>query len=455
MKQIYQNETLSASLHPLWELTFWTGILLDWCVLNHPNSIHKNHWKKVIASSIQWCTSSISLALLVLLGFFQMYQMLTVEKQLSLSVIVTYFLRVSSIPISLLLHLIFIFRRGKLLAFFKDFQDSEELISQYFFTGILKIAIRHNDSLLNWKKNYVEFRQRQIKIFRRIVYVFGLLTSLFSIIGVFYVVLTSDEEAFFYNYYESLRNLFTTPFLHLITLTTYFSMTIYNTLSDFIPIFVYYHAALHLTSIGEDLLQTSFRNGNDSKANTIFVATLNSTLHSPRFSNIHAAWQRYDRVRHLVERADDLFGLIVLINLGMKLFAICIVIYSILKKNRLTGISAVLTNDHQDRDWENLYLNLLVTNLVIFLSRLIFLVFGFSKLHLASGKLRKGANTLLNQHWCILNEESRQILAVFKADLSEDQLTPCPLGLFRITPSILLTMMGLAVSYIVILLQSP
>ena len=135
MKENHKNETLSASLRPHWKLTFWTGILLDWCVLNHPNSIHKNHWKKVIASSIQWCTSSISLALLVLLWFFQMYQMLTVEKQLSLSVIVTYFLIVSSIPISLLLHLIFIFRRGKLLAFFKDFRDTEEFISQYFFTG--------------------------------------------------------------------------------------------------------------------------------------------------------------------------------------------------------------------------------------------------------------------------------------------------------------------------------
>lgn len=292
-------------------------------------------------------------------------------------------------------------------------------------------------------------------IVRRIVYIFGILTSLFSIIGIFYVVLTSNEEAFFYNYYESLRNIFTTPFLNLITLTTYFSMTIYNTLSDLVPIFVYYHAALHLTSIDEDLLQTSFENSNNVKTNTIFVSTLNSnSLHSQSVFNIHSAWQRYDRVRYLVERADDIFGSIVLINLGMKLFSVCIIIYSILKKNRLTGLT-VLMNDHQDRDWEILYLNLLVTNLVIFLSRLILLVFGFSKLHLTSSKLRKTVSSLLNRHWCILNEESRQILVVFKTELFEDQLAPCPLGLFRITPSILLTMMGLAVSYIVILLQSP
>jgi len=233
-------------------------------------------------------------------------------------------------------------------------------------------------------------------------------------------------------------------------------MTIYNTLSDLVPIFVYYHAALHLTSIGEDLLQTSFENSDNSKTNTISVSTSSSSaLHPPRFCNIYAAWQRYDRVRHLVERADDLFGLIVLINLGMKLFSVCIITYSILKKNRLTGLSVSMNNDRQDRDWENLYLNILVTNLIIFLSRLILLVFGFSKLHQASEKLRKGVNALLNQYWCSLNKEPRQILVVFKAELSEDQLAPCPLGLFRITPSILLTMMGLAVSYIVILLQSP
>ena len=220
------------------------------------------------------------------------------------------------------------------------------------------------------------FRQRQMKTVRQIFYVFGLLTSLFSITGVFYVVLTSDKKVFVYNYYESLRSLFTTPFLHLITLTTYFLMTIYNTLSDLVPIFVYYHAALHLTSIGEDILQTSFENSDNSKTNTISGSTSSSSaLHPPRFCNIYAAWQRYDRVRHLVERADDLFGLIVLINLGMKLFSVCIITYSILKKNRLTGLS-VSMNDRQDRDWENLYLNILVTNLVIFLSRLILLVFG-------------------------------------------------------------------------------
>lgn len=138
MKQNHQNKNLSVSLRPLWKLTFWTGILLDWCVINHSSSIQSNHWKKYVASFIRWCTSSISLALLVLLGFFQMYQMLTVEKHLSLNVIVTYFLRVSSIPISLFLHLSFIFRRKKLLEFFKDFQDSEEIIPHYFFTGEFK-----------------------------------------------------------------------------------------------------------------------------------------------------------------------------------------------------------------------------------------------------------------------------------------------------------------------------
>ena len=135
MKQSYRNENLSASLRALWKLTFWTGILLDWCVLNHSNNIQSKHWKNFAASFIRWCTSSISLFLLVLLGFFQMYQMLTVEKQLSLSVIVTYFLRVSSIPMSLFLHLYFIFRRQKLLEFFENFQDSEELIPHDFFTG--------------------------------------------------------------------------------------------------------------------------------------------------------------------------------------------------------------------------------------------------------------------------------------------------------------------------------
>ena len=77
-----------------------------------------------------------------------------------------------------------------------------------------------------------------------------------------------------------------------------------------------------------------------------------------------------------------------------------------------------------------------------------------SQLHQSVNKLHAVLNYLLGHNWDKMAKEERKLLRSFLTRLQSDQLVASPLGLYYITPTTLLTVFGLVVSYVIVLLQS-
>ena len=48
----------------------------------------------------------------------------------------------------------------------------------------------------------------------------------------------------------------------------------------------------------------------------------------------------------------------------------------------------------------------------------------------------------------------RDIMLAFLNQVQQDELAACPLGLYKVTPSILLTILSLILSYVIVLIQT-
>ncbi len=122
----------------------------------------------------------------------------------------------------------------------------------------------------------------------------------------------------------------------------------------------------------------------------------------------------YETVKCFVGRANSLFGVLWFLNHGIRLIVICMMLYSELVT------SSLLT----------------------------------AQLYCASDRLRSLLANLLTQYWDSIPNGEREFLVVFIGQIQSDPVAATPLGLYNVTPSFLLTVASLSVSYVIILLQS-
>lgn len=387
--------SLVTSLKLIWKVTHFTGILFDWCIpLSKKGDIKKRFRITTMIRSIFACLIILMMGAMFAIMVYQLVNV--VKSDSTINDIIVTLIRISSIPLAIQVQLFFILKRRTILAFFQRF---DQLDSQLIHC------------------------RREILKFRRIVYSVVILTSTISLMGVVSVLTTLRDEPFSYTHYEVLREAFTAPVLKCVTLLTYVLITFYVMMADLVPSFVYSHAAFNLSSICQQL-------------------RTKRELMSTNDRYVHSLWLRHNLIRQLVDSANDLFGPLIITNLSIKFFALCTLAYSALHSS--------MAKDSNDP-----YLGLVFSiNLSVILSRLISDVLCMSKVSLAGGKLLTETNSSLTLCWYDLNKDSRQVLSSFRAELLSHPLAAAPWGLFRITPSLLLTLFGLALSYIIVLVQS-
>ena len=207
-------------------------------------------------------------------------------------------------------------------------------------------------------------------------------------------------------------------------------------LADIIPIFIYYHSAMAIEILlnqWESVSNLMLQRGQEDDQQLTEIQLAASSVFEKETRRMS---RLYDSIAHLVFRANYLFGHVVILSNGLSIFAICGFV-PILLKNPL--------NEHP-------FLPYIFT---VFLFRLIWPILMSSKLYTSVARLR--ASVLSFQSRADLNSfslpEEKAVNALLM-QLQEDKLVASPMGLYTITPSILLHVLSIVVTYIIILLQT-
>lgn len=212
----------------------------------------------------------------------------------------------------------------------------------------------------------------------------------------------------------------------------------FTALADIIPIFIYYHAAIAVdllsqqwSSIRALILKREMEMKNQSSMENQQYAATVFEQETRQISRI------YDSIVHLVTRADHLFGHIVIFSNGLSIYAICCFVPRLLK--------APLNDEHP----------YLPYTFAVFTLRLIWPIFMSSKLYTSAGRLRAA---VLSFQSCVdlsyVSPLEKEAVTYLLNQLQDHKLAASPMGLYSITPSVLLHILSITVTYIIILIQA-
>lgn len=390
---------LSRSLRPIWKFTHFTGILFDWCI---PVDTYSKYSK--VFNILRWFVIPISFTLIFLLFIYQSIQLvIAIRAMSSINEITMSIIWFSAIPITIQVKLFFLFRSEKCLNFFEKFRKMEDNL-----------------------KTYLPSQHHRIKNDRRAIY--GLLFSsvLLTMIGLAGATLLYPHSPRSYTSNHYLKSLFGSHFLVFVSLLTNFTVIFFVLMGEMIPTFVYYHSGIALFTISQELEsnQRHFTSGNA----------------------ILTIWSHYNQVRELTTKADQLFGYLVVTNIGFRFSLICTCAYSAL-------YYVFQNNSNFSADYSRPVAIILSTNLVIFIVQLSTNVIFSSNLVRASENLKHVTGNMYQYYWKLMKPKTREVFRAFRSEQEKD-LVACPFNLFNITPSLLLNMAGLVVTYVIVLLQA-
>ncbi len=428
-KQNNVNIPLEEILRPLWKLTYYSGILLDWC---RPIS-NSNRLSEVA----QYVCISLSFSLVFLLMLFETVQLiLLIGMESNIHTIIPNLIWFTPILLAFLVYGHCLREQRYFLNFFNDWSKLEEAFTKSDVT-------------------YTMCRSKRVHLMMYAAYVFMIFGSLISI-G--FSLQTSPEASYLISTYKAVREiipLFFCFFLHLISIWLTWILLSFG---DIVPAFIYYHAALAVNCLENDI-RTAFAKRNSANCEGVCASPLlptrkfNETLYlntnrsSAPSQNVEDAirlmWTRFEDINQLVGRANFLFGRLMFYNQGWLVFMITLLLYSILYKLK----DALET---QSADMILPY----CLNVLAFIFRLISCTLISSQLHKSVSKLHTFLNYLLSHHWGTVSKDERELLRSFQTRLQSDHLVTSPLGLYHVTPTTLLTVLGLVVSYVIVLIQS-
>ena len=158
---------------------------------------------------------------------------------------------------------------------------------------------------------------------------------------------------------------------------------------------------------------------------------------------IRRVWTRYEKVGKMVSRADSLFGSFLIYGQVVAVLITTLVVYSILYNLgdalKMRTVGPILS-----------YILILTAVVFRFSSSVII----SSQLHSSVTKFLSALNDLMSKHWNRITKEDRELLRSFMWSIQSDPLVASPLGVYKVTPSVLVSVLSVVVSYVIVLLQS-
>ncbi len=403
LKQVLQQKvpyySLERSLTPVWKVTYYGGMLLDWC-----QSIRRGRLSTILRCFV------ITLALTI---FF--YHLASSVLQLIWAIsspgkkfrdLIHIISRISLQPIIILTWLLFLIRRRQYLNFFRDWAKQEQVSIDYTV-------------------DFCSIRRTFLKVYA-VLCVASFCFLFFSIHLMISVDLSRFQDVLIFNFPDLLNfTWFTVAFRVGFLLWSLFIVT-FIIVADLVPAFVYYHAAKNIEAIEKE----------------VRLLLMNDRFE--RLTRIKLIWFRFEEWRRLIRRADQLFGAIIILNHGTSFFLICCDVCSVLNYVKIQVGNDNGSIENQEGFGQILFI---LANIL----RLAFSIFMMAKIR---DSLSTTLIHIFNFQYHSAGKEERHMMKSFINRLQFGGLVASPAGFYSITPSILLTMLSLIVTYSVIMLQT-
>ena len=195
-------------------------------------------------------------------------------------------------------------------------------------------------------------------------------------------------------------------------------------LREMLPAFFYYQAGCAIENLELQL------------QNCIVPFNNHHSTHLIDGNPYHGIWKRYETIKGLVDRANQLFGVTVVTNQLSYICMTCLIIYII-----------VFPNDEGSYDFTH------IVTFILAVLRIFWVNWVMSQVYLSCEKLGNSVASVLSQQWHLDSGDNRVMLTSFLLRLNNENVAACPLNLYNIDPSNLLTLFTLHASYIIFLLQ--
>lgn len=402
--------TLEQTLAPLWKLTYYGLLLFDWC-----RRISHKYWILVVFRGL-FILSRIAISIYFLASYATKIVMAIVNTQSQVQEIVLEMLLLCEIPVTLVTWFCFLFCRPQMLSFFSDWAKLEE-------------------------KQVVGYNVINIRRFVLVLY------ALYSILGVTFMVdfakffamdshFKRENDLIAY-YYPSLKDSDNYDIvLYAGNILQSFTFTLLFCTIDIVIIAVYYHAAKMMDAMKHQINQS--------------ITEDVQQQHQDLQEHVTVIWSRYETLRNLIDRADKLFGSMVLINQVILFFfnfgfvSLLMYVFKINKGKQKPG---------EDEDVFNA-LKLFMICVGIYSCRLIFCASFMGKVQKASDQLFlafSSASFLQQPVETISSSGNRNEDFVIR--MHQAKMSSKPAAFYGIMPSVLLTLLSFIASFLIALLH--
>ena len=389
-----EGHTLERSLLPLWMFSYFGGMTFGWC---------KEIENKSRASvTIRWILIFISFFLLIFAFGFQFYQlsMEIAKSNSTISSIMPNLLWFSSHPPAITTGLILLIKQKDFILLFKDWAALE--MQQ-------KLKIPSKRVLL------VYFVYGGYGLF----FVGGFISATFLIIS-------KPEASYLLSFYKIIKDTLTIPGVVAFHIVSQFDAYVLNFIADLAPAWTFYHAGLILRSLS-----------NEVENHFLVVSSSTGESMSKTASSFQTIRIRYETLNQLTGRANRLFGWLSIVNYGVLLTVVCSESYIVFSNIRSY----------------NLFTSFHFLIMVIYILRLLIPFLLASQLETSSEKFKLSVSISLAGATNLSLEESKK-WELFLFRLNEGPLAARPLDLFQMSPSLVLTITNLIITYVIVLLQS-
>ncbi len=395
---------LESSLAPIWKLTYYSGLMFDWC-REFPK-------QSCLSKTLHYIVIFVSLGIELYLMTSYAYQLgvAFIRPQRQTNDLVFKVIVFFDKPITLFTWIYFLLNRYRLLTFFKDWSDLErKQVKGVDLAGIRRTSF----SLYAY---YFSLAAVGISIY------FFNSKSMTNSVGIFPDDLIASYHPFLAD------SIAYSTWLRLQTGVGVLLLYVFFTVTGTVPVLVYYHASKMVEAIKLEIREfgdCSHKIDNECQKNHL----------------IRNIWLRFESLRLMINRANDFFGCLILLTHCYLFLALCGLLYALSYAMRNQAIKGIL-------------LPPVVYYLVLYSSRLVIGILIMSKVDGNAEDLTAAVSHLAAERSGSEEKEERSLIKAFLNSLQHSDIAASTCGFYRITPSFLLTLIGLIVSYAIVLLQS-
>lgn len=386
---------LKNSLRPLWKTTYHFGLLLNWC-RDPPEPCH------IITRLLRKVGIFLSTFLLLFNSCFQIVQYFQeiLEPTSTVHSLIPNLMWVCVFPAGLIVAILFLVHHKKFVSFFNEWAVMEVNL-------IPTVRSRRNYDRLY-----------------RFVYAFYLVTGIVLPFGISIVVLSRTEASFLLSHYAILRDTLTIPVILSYHVITGFLVGVFICLSDLVPSWTFYHAGLVLQHLAAEVKQSCERGKRECGSNRELLGTNRIIL-------------RYGKLSRLTDKANQFFGVMMVVDQTAILVMVCALLYTVTSTIKVIDLNMLL------------YLS----GLILFIARM--MICNLMASHLSSSYVK--LKVVLAKAVCTnerMDPAERKRVQHLLSWMSQTPLCARPLNIYCITPSNLMTVSSLVISYVIVLLQT-